>query len=86
MSLQVNGDTLFMTGNFKEFKVESRANDTWDEHNVMASTAVRISFIPIVYARMSILNSCFHDTKLNFLLQDYLASIDSASQAGFDLK
>ncbi|KAL4602676.1 hypothetical protein ACB092_10G071100 [Castanea dentata] len=52
---EVNGDTLFMTGNFKEFKVESHANDTWDEHNVMASTA------------------------------DYLASIDSASQAGFDL-
>ncbi|KAK7820798.1 ubiquitin carboxyl-terminal hydrolase mindy-1 [Quercus suber] len=52
---EVNGDTLFMTGNFKEFKVESRTNDTWDEHNVMASTA------------------------------DYLASIDSASQAGFDL-
>ncbi|XP_050263591.1 uncharacterized protein LOC126707901 isoform X1 [Quercus robur] len=52
---EVNGDTLFMTGNFKEFKIESRANDNWDEHNVMASTA------------------------------DYLASIDSASQAGFDL-
>jgi hypothetical protein len=31
-----------MTGDFKEFKVESRSNDAWDEHNVMASTAVCI--------------------------------------------
>lgn len=53
---EVNGDTLFMTGNFKEFKVESQTtNDAWDEHNVVASTA------------------------------DYLASIDSAAQAGLDI-
>lgn len=37
---QVNGDTLFMTGDFKEFKVESHANTTWDPQNAMASTAV----------------------------------------------
>ncbi|KAJ4712926.1 protein FAM63A-like [Melia azedarach] len=36
---EVNGDTLFMTSNFKEFKVESHANDSWDEHGAMASTA-----------------------------------------------
>ncbi|XP_022958349.1 ubiquitin carboxyl-terminal hydrolase MINDY-1-like isoform X1 [Cucurbita moschata] len=36
---EVNGDTLFMTGNFKEFKVESHSNESWDEHNAMASTA-----------------------------------------------
>ncbi|OVA10987.1 Protein of unknown function DUF544 [Macleaya cordata] len=35
---EVNGDTVFMTGNFKEFKVENQLNDTWDEHNAMAST------------------------------------------------
>lgn len=52
---EVNGDTLFMTGNFKEFKVESHANDTWDEHNAMTSTA------------------------------DYISSMDSAAQAGFDM-
>ncbi|XP_050151181.1 uncharacterized protein LOC126626047 isoform X1 [Malus sylvestris] len=52
---EVNGNTLFMTGNFKEFKVESHTNDTWDENNAVTSTA------------------------------DYLASIDSAAQAGFDL-
>ncbi|KAG5524044.1 hypothetical protein RHGRI_030899 [Rhododendron griersonianum] len=36
----VNGDTLFMTGDFKEFKVESHANTTWDPQNAMANTAV----------------------------------------------
>ncbi|CAN0841577.1 Ubiquitin carboxyl-terminal hydrolase MINDY-1 [Linum grandiflorum] len=36
---EVNGDTLFMTYNFREFKVESPRNETWDEQNVMASTA-----------------------------------------------
>lgn len=29
-----------MTSNFNEFKVESHANDSWDEHGAMASTAV----------------------------------------------
>ncbi|PON64053.1 hypothetical protein TorRG33x02_274040 [Trema orientale] len=52
---EVNGDTLFMTGNFKEFKVENHTNDTWDEHNAVTSTA------------------------------DYIASIDSAAQAGLDI-
>ncbi|KAJ6341884.1 hypothetical protein OIU78_009933 [Salix suchowensis] len=36
---EVNGDTLFMTGNFKEFRVESHSNNPWDEHNAMTSTA-----------------------------------------------
>ncbi|PSS11461.1 Ubiquitin carboxyl-terminal hydrolase like isoform 1 [Actinidia chinensis var. chinensis] len=35
---EVNGDTLFMTGDFKEFKVESHASNPWDEQNAMAST------------------------------------------------
>nr|XP_048319866.1 ubiquitin carboxyl-terminal hydrolase MINDY-1 isoform X6 [Ziziphus jujuba var. spinosa] len=52
---EVNGDTLFMTGNFKEFKVENHSNETWNENNALASTA------------------------------DYLASIDSAAQAGLDM-
>ncbi|MED6167678.1 hypothetical protein PIB30_004895 [Stylosanthes scabra] len=52
---EVNGDTIFMTSNFKKFKVESHENNTWDESNVMTSTA------------------------------DYLASIDSAAQAGLDI-
>ncbi|XP_065858130.1 uncharacterized protein [Euphorbia lathyris] len=52
---EVNGDTLFMTGNFKEFKVENHGNDAWDEHNAMTNTA------------------------------DYIASIDSAAEAGLDI-
>ncbi|CAL1401196.1 unnamed protein product [Linum trigynum] len=36
---EVNGDTLFMTYNFREFKVESHTNDSWNEQNAMASTA-----------------------------------------------
>ncbi|KAA0042808.1 hypothetical protein IC582_022308 [Cucumis melo] len=36
---EVNGDTLFMTSNFKEFKVESPSNESWDEQNAMTSTA-----------------------------------------------
>ncbi|KAK8503813.1 hypothetical protein V6N12_018987 [Hibiscus sabdariffa] len=55
---EVNGDTLFMTGNFKEFKVDDRHTHTtgaWDEQNAMANTA------------------------------DYIASIDSAVQAGMDV-
>lgn len=41
---QVNGNTVFMTGGFKEFKVEeNHANNTWDEQNAMATTAVRSS-------------------------------------------
>ncbi|KAK3224725.1 hypothetical protein Dsin_004587 [Dipteronia sinensis] len=36
---EVNGDTLFMTSNFKEFKLDSQTNDTWDEHGAMSSTA-----------------------------------------------
>lgn len=52
---EVNGDTLFMTNNFKEFKLESHTNETWDEHGAMTSTA------------------------------DYLASIDTAAQAGLDI-
>ncbi|KAH1267494.1 hypothetical protein AAZX31_01G200800 [Glycine max] len=36
---EVNGDTLFMTGNFKEFKVENHESSTWDENNALTSTA-----------------------------------------------
>ncbi|XAR70359.1 hypothetical protein NMG60_11027189 [Bertholletia excelsa] len=42
---EVNGDTLFMTGNFKEFKAENQANNTWNEQNAMASTADYIASI-----------------------------------------
>ncbi|GAA0152548.1 hypothetical protein LIER_37512 [Lithospermum erythrorhizon] len=35
--IEVNGDTLYMTGNFKEFKVDDHFNSTWDEHNAVSS-------------------------------------------------
>lgn len=78
---QVNGDTLFMTGNFKEFNVENQSNSLWDEQNAVASTAVCILFSSYVSWQ------CI-DMKLIGILvvQDYLASIDSAAKAGFDVK
>lgn len=51
---QVNGDTLFMTGNFKEFKVESHANDTWDENNAVTTTAVCSTFITNIFSLFTI--------------------------------
>lgn len=36
---EVNGDTVYMTGSFKEFKVENQGSNTWDEQNAVASTA-----------------------------------------------
>ncbi|KAJ8767658.1 hypothetical protein K2173_018216 [Erythroxylum novogranatense] len=42
---EVNGDSLFMTGNFKEFKIESHESDRWDEQNALDSTADYISRI-----------------------------------------
>ncbi|KHN34990.1 Protein FAM63A [Glycine soja] len=36
---EVNGDTLFLTSNFKEFKVENHESSTWDENNALTSTA-----------------------------------------------
>lgn len=36
---EVNGDTIYVTSNFKEFKVEDNANTTWDQQSAMSSTA-----------------------------------------------
>ncbi|CAK9188622.1 unnamed protein product [Ilex paraguariensis] len=36
---EVNGDTLYMTGNFKEFKIENHADNPWDEQSALANTA-----------------------------------------------
>ncbi|KAF7127528.1 hypothetical protein RHSIM_Rhsim11G0008000 [Rhododendron simsii] len=58
---EVNGDTLFMTGDFKEFKVESHANTTWDPQNAMAIVCLVESGIELIPV---------------YVLQDYLASID----------
>lgn len=68
-----------MTGNFKEFKVESPTNTaTWDEQNAMVNTAVR---------NFTLLQD-FWISHYGFLRlipvdvsQDYLASIDNTAQA-----
>ncbi|KAL9231055.1 hypothetical protein vseg_006323 [Gypsophila vaccaria] len=36
---EVNGDTMFMTCNFKEFGMERNTNSTWNQQNAVASTA-----------------------------------------------
>lgn len=40
MCVQVNGDTVYMTCNFKEFNAENPETCTWDEQNALANTAV----------------------------------------------
>ncbi|CAI9093901.1 OLC1v1029503C3 [Oldenlandia corymbosa var. corymbosa] len=57
---EVNGDTVFMTGNFKEFKVEHQDSSSWDEQNAMTSTADYLS---------SIDNSMQEDSSFNSDLQ-----------------
>ncbi|KAJ6851117.1 uncharacterized protein M6B38_260600 [Iris pallida] len=36
---EVNGDTVFMTGNFTEFKIENQVDDSWNEQSAMTNTA-----------------------------------------------
>ncbi|PKA60747.1 hypothetical protein AXF42_Ash006381 [Apostasia shenzhenica] len=36
---EVNGDTVFMTGNFKQFNADNQVNDSWNEQNAISSTA-----------------------------------------------
>ncbi|KAI3850623.1 hypothetical protein MKW92_016948 [Papaver armeniacum] len=57
---EVNGDTVFMTGNFEEFKLESHGNGTWNEQNAMTSTADYLA---------SIDNSAAADTTLSSDMQ-----------------
>ncbi|XP_010272598.1 PREDICTED: ubiquitin carboxyl-terminal hydrolase MINDY-1 isoform X1 [Nelumbo nucifera] len=63
---EVNGDTVFITGNFKEFKIEDHINDQWDEQNAMASTADFIASIDNSTGAGSTLNS---DLQLAIALQ-----------------
>ncbi|KAI3468820.1 hypothetical protein Pfo_025483 [Paulownia fortunei] len=62
---EVNGDTVYMTGNFKEFKMDDHSNSTWDEQNAMASTADYLASIDSAQA-----NSSFNsDLQLAIALQ-----------------
>ncbi|XP_021754071.1 ubiquitin carboxyl-terminal hydrolase MINDY-1-like [Chenopodium quinoa] len=57
---EINGDTLFMTSNFKEFRLESSSNGTWDQQNAVANTADYLA---------SIDNSKTNDSNMNSDLQ-----------------
>ncbi|KAG6396995.1 hypothetical protein SASPL_143156 [Salvia splendens] len=45
---EVNGDTVYVMGNFKDFKMDDPSNVTWDEQNAMSSTADYIASIDSV--------------------------------------
>ncbi|KAL1569001.1 ubiquitin carboxyl-terminal hydrolase MINDY-1-like [Salvia divinorum] len=45
---EVNGDTVYVMGNFKDFKMDDHSSVTWDEQNVMSSTADYIASIDSV--------------------------------------
>ncbi|XP_057775683.1 uncharacterized protein LOC130994637 [Salvia miltiorrhiza] len=63
---EVNGDTVFVMGNFKDFKMDDHSNVTWDEQNAMANTADYIASIDSVAQSDSNINS---DLQLAIALQ-----------------
>ncbi|VFR02249.1 unnamed protein product [Cuscuta campestris] len=64
---EVNGDTVFVTGSFKDFKLESHEENTpWDEQSALASTADYIASIDKPVAGQSGFNS---DLQLAIALQ-----------------
>ncbi|XP_073147622.1 uncharacterized protein [Henckelia pumila] len=63
---EVNGDTVFMTGNFKVFKMDDNSNSTWDEQNAMSTTADYLASIDSTPQEHSIFNS---DLQLAIALQ-----------------
>lgn len=78
-----------MTGDFKEFKVESHANTTWDPQNAMASTAVcRPTLLPSFFLLKFV--SCLLESGIElipgYVLQDYLASIDNSANENSGFK
>ncbi|KAK1436194.1 hypothetical protein QVD17_01972 [Tagetes erecta] len=42
---EVNGDTVYMTGSFKEFNAENPETSSWDEQNALTNTAEYIASI-----------------------------------------
>ncbi|KAL2902367.1 Ubiquitin carboxyl-terminal hydrolase MINDY-2 [Bienertia sinuspersici] len=63
---EVNGDTLFMTSNFKEFRLESSSSGTWDQQNAVSSTADYLASIDSSATDSSNMNS---DLQLAIALQ-----------------
>lgn len=63
---EVNGDTVFMTGNFTEFKIENQFNESWNEQNAMTSTADYLATLEASPPAISSFNS---DLQLAIALQ-----------------
>jgi len=42
---EVHGDSVFMTGDFKEFKAEDQVGSSWNQHHVVAKTADYIASV-----------------------------------------
>nr|GMD94297.1 ubiquitin carboxyl-terminal hydrolase MINDY-2 [Ipomoea batatas] len=63
---EVNGNTEYVTGNFKEFKVETLASTPWDEQSALASTADYLASIDNAAQGQSSFNS---DLQLAIALQ-----------------
>lgn len=63
---EVNGNTVFMTSNFKEFKAETHDNSSWNERNAVVNTNEYISSIDNSANSSSSINS---DLQLAIALQ-----------------
>ncbi|XP_073298805.1 uncharacterized protein [Primulina huaijiensis] len=63
---EVNGDTVFMMGNFKVFKMDDNSNSIWDEQNAMSTTADYLASIDSTPQQHSSFNS---DLQLAIALQ-----------------
>ncbi|KAK1274083.1 hypothetical protein QJS04_geneDACA022281 [Acorus gramineus] len=63
---EVNGDTVFMTGDFREFKAESQGNGSWDEQTAMTHTADYLASMESAVPEGSSINS---DLQLAIALQ-----------------
>ncbi|KAI6702210.1 hypothetical protein NL676_011346 [Syzygium grande] len=63
---KVNRDNVYVSSDFKEYEIVSHTNDTWDEHNAMASTDDYVASID--NATLAGLNTDF-DRQLAIALQ-----------------
>lgn len=64
---EVNGNTIFMTSSFEEFKMGNQASDSWNQENVMTTTADYLDTLKGSAAEGSTLNS---DLQLAMALQE----------------
>ncbi|XP_047322203.1 ubiquitin carboxyl-terminal hydrolase MINDY-1-like [Impatiens glandulifera] len=63
---EVNGNTVFMTGDFKEFRIEDRTGSIWDEQNAVTNTTDYLASIDTSAQDNSSFNS---DLQLAIALQ-----------------